>query len=192
MQNQRLGLVLVKFAGAPLEIGERDALRAEDVALGVVLGADHFAVLERRERKSARRAQQADLVARGLLPELAERLLLALVELGVDLSEARAVFVALERRRNRQAQFLHQLLHVVLQLLASSRRQRQRQRLVRLREIVDVGPVERSGAGGLFAFEVLPHQRALARPGRPHHEQVVTLARDVDAEFHGIARALLA
>ena len=160
--------------------------------LCIFLRADDFAALERRERETGGRAQQADLLCGGLRPQLVEDALVALGELGLDLPRARAVLVAVEHRRNRGAQLLHELLHVVTQRRSFPGRQCQREGAIRFVEVVDVCPVARFRALRDPAAENVLDERVAAAAGRPHHEQVEARARHVDSEFNGIACARLA
>ena len=151
--------------------------------LGVLVRADDFAILGRREGKTVGGTQQGDFPLGGGIAHFGECLGLALAEIVVDLAQAATVFITFEHGRDGCAQFAHQLLHIVAQFDSGACRQSDHARFVRLREIVDVAPVARwrSLAGALL--EQVLHQRALATAGRAHHVQVVSLAAHADAEL---------
>lgn len=182
---QRLELVLQGFDGRaqPLLFGVGQPL--------VVFRAYHLAVLHRREGEACRRAQQPHALGRRFLAECVERFLVPLGELSFDLRGARPVLVALEQRRYRVLQLLHELLHVVAQPRSVPRRQRHRDRPVRLGEVVEVDPVGRDARGRRARGEECVHERALAAPRRPHHEEVVAVALHVHGEPYRVGRASL-
>src|SRR5690606_33603998 len=91
--------------------------------------AQQLAVAHRREGEAVRSADQAHVLAPRLLLKRLERASMAILELLVDLGDAVAEMLALERGRYRRLQLLDELLHVAPEHTASARRETQGQRL---------------------------------------------------------------
>ena len=151
----------------------------------------HLAVARRGEGEAHRRAHQGDVLAFGAALERAEGGFALLLELLLDGLAPRPVFVALEGRRQRGAQFVDEPLHRGREPGAAARRQLQAAGLLRIVEIVDVAPVGRRR----LLFRPLPQQifdhAVPAGAARAEGIDVVALGAHADGEIERLDGALL-
>ena len=157
-----------------------------------LLRPQHLAVLDRRQRQADRRADERHVALAGAGLQGVEPLLLALLELLLDHVLAVAVLLALERRRDRMAKLVDELLGVVVKGPRLPRRKPDRPRLVRLGEVVDVTPFRRRRPAGGDALRIAADEVVLAGAGRAEGEQVVAGVAHAHGEVHRLGRALLA
>ncbi|HVO08836.1 MAG TPA: hypothetical protein VMT83_18750 [Burkholderiaceae bacterium] len=157
-----------------------------------LLGRQRLPVLRRRKREARGRTQQRHPLLSRAVPELLQRALLALLELLLDRLDPRAVLVALERGRDRLAQFGDEALHRSMQECALAGWQAQRPRLVRVGEVVEVAPIHRLRPGRRVRLEQPAHDAMAAAAGLAEHEEIEAPAGDVQPQRHRIDRARLA
>ena len=93
------------------------------VELLEVIRVDDRAVFHGRKDQAALGADERQIALVGLLLQLAQALLLAVLVLGFQGLTARLVLFALKRCGERPPQIFHQVVHVVAQLAAHPRRQ---------------------------------------------------------------------
>ena len=156
-----------------------------------LLRAHGLLALDRGKDETLRRTQQRNADFRRGLAQRAQRPLLLLLEFFLDGFDARAVFVALECRRNGLGQFGDELLHVRLEPAAAAGRQLQQSRPDDLGEVIHVAQIAGNRFGGGTRFEQAPHGGMPAAAGLAQHEQVEARPLDGDAEFYGVDGARL-
>jgi hypothetical protein len=127
----------------------------------------------------------------GACLEFVERLLLALLELLLDNVLTIAIFVALERGWNGEAQFADQVRHVVMKGASFSRRQPESTWPVRFREVVDVAPVRGRRPLCHALFHMAPHESILAGTGGTKGEQIISAVVHPDSEPNGLPGSIL-
>ncbi len=153
---------------------------------------DHLPVAQRREGEAGGSAHDRDAARAGLLLDLVEGPLALLLERALDELAARLVVVALEDRGDRRAQLVDEAAHVLVERLGAARRQPQRARPARVREVVDVDPVVGRALLRGAPLQERPHEAVLAHARRAERVEVVPVAADPDREAHCLLRALLA
>jgi hypothetical protein len=178
--------VLLQLGAAPL-----DLLLGRFVENLVLLGGDRLAVDDRHERDADLGELDGKSQGAGLLGQLVEEALLALLILLDQGVHAALVFLALEGLGDFGLQVFDQVVHLVLEHARLARRQAEGQRAVGVAEVVDVAPV----VGGRHrrsdvVEEPLDH-RGLAGAGQAAHVDVVARRRDVEPEADGAHRPLL-
>src|SRR5690606_2834774 len=110
-----------------------------------LLVVQQLAVSDRRDRETVWRADEAHVLPPRVLLQGLERCAMTILELLVDLRDAVAVVLALERGRNRLAELVDETLHVLAQRSAVPGREAQRERLALFVEVEDVAPIGRLG-----------------------------------------------
>ena len=151
----------------------------------------HLAALQRREADTRGRPQHGHAaLPRALLYRL-ESALALLGEARLDQLAPRAVVLAVEESGDRRPQLADQLTQVLAQRRATPRREPQRPRPARVREVVHVAPVGRRGLARGATLEERAHEAVLAHPGRAQSEEVVAVAAGADREADGLLRPLL-
>ncbi len=176
-----------------LQPGDR---RLEALALGLGQGAEavrlhHRVLFQRREGEARRRAHQGDALRARLVADRRDGVLLALVELGLDLLAAGAVLVGLEGGRDAGLQVLDELAHVLPELRRAAGGELQPRGLVRRVEVEHVAPVRRHRLACGALGEQLPHDRVPPVPLGSHGVEVEPLGADADAEADRLHRPRL-
>ena len=101
------------------------------------------------------------------------------------------IVFALERRRRRALEALDQLVHRLLEAGRAAGRELDRDRPVRLGEIVDIDPVRRARPGGRRLGEHGLDHLSHADAGPADHKQVESRPVDLRAELNRLERARL-
>src|SRR5690606_30599837 len=151
-----------------------------------------LAVSNRRDREAGRRAHQPDVLAARLLLQPLERRAMPVLELLVDLRDAVAVVLALERGGNGFTQLVDETFHVAPQRRPLARRELQRQRLALVVEVVDVAPVRRIADRRRVALQEFLDGGVPVTAGRAEDEDVEAVLTDMHAEVERLERAVLA
>lgn len=136
-----------------------------------------------------RGAQQRDAELLGLVAELAQGGLLALLGFFLQGLDAVAVLVALEHRGDRRHQLLDEALHVVAEGGSAPAGQVQQARVGGVVEVPHVAPVGWGRALVALFLQQAGDDLVAAAAGVTEHEQVVTLAGDVEPEADRVDRA---
>src|SRR5690606_32257886 len=151
-----------------------------------------LAVSNRRGREAGRRAHQPDVLAARLLLQPLARRAMPVLELLVDLRDAVAVVLALERGGNGFTQLVDETFHVAPQRRPLARRELQRQRLALVVEVVDVAPVRRIADRRRVALQEFLDGGVPVTAGRAEDEDVEAVLTDMHAEVERLERAVLA
>ena len=138
--------------------------------------------LHRREDEALRRPQQGNAGLLGVIAELAQGVLLAMLLFFLQRLDAFAILLAVERRRDRRADFPDEALHVVAQLQPPAAGQLQQARPRRIGEIIDITPVDRRRPLVPFALQQTSDDGMAPAARFAEHEQAVTLVRHFETE----------
>src|SRR5215467_6395272 len=156
------------------------------------LRRQYLAVAARRERQAHWRAQQGDAFLFGTALQLAKTLVAASSELLLDDIAPRPVVIALEGRRQGDAQFLNEPFHPIAQPDGAPGRQLQATGFLRVDEVVDVTPVGRRRHARRPAPQEVLYDRVFAGATGAESINIIAFAPHRDAELRRLDRAILA
>jgi hypothetical protein len=156
-----------------------------------LLGAQGFALAHGNEGDAGGCLDDADISFARLLFHLLEGFFLGFLEFLGDAFPLGLEVFALEGRRDGGLGVGDDLLDVLAQLAAATRRQCQGPRLPRILEVVHVAPVRRHRQLSRLLFQVPQRKQMTAGTGRSQHEHVVAVDIDFGGELNGFKRPLL-
>ena len=126
-----------------------------------------------------------------MLAQRGRYVVFARLELVPDLLCTTAVFIALESGRQCGQQVFHQLLHIVAQFTATTGRQLQCVRPVRLTEVCDVTPVTGRRPRRRVGRQCLVQEVMFADARRTHDVQIVATAFDAGGKLDRLQHPFL-
>ena len=155
-------------------------------------GRQRLAALHGREGKALGGADQRHALGHGAFAQSLQGAVFALFGFLLDGVQARAVHVALQRRRHGLGQLGHEALHGLAQPAPLAWWQAQRAGAVGIGKVVEIAPVWRSRLGGRMPLQQAPHKAVVVHRRLTGHEQVVALAAHGQGQLDGVHRAGLA